>query len=127
LLVLCGPIGVYEEDAYPFLIAETAAIRGRVMQARPTLGICLGAQLMAKALGAMVKPGPVKEIGWAPVELTAAGYASPLRHLDRIHVLHWHGDNTVRLAPEMVFEMAWRCNKPCLKTLFKEQEHPATR
>lgn len=93
LLVLGGPIGVYEEDAYPFLIAETAAIRRRVMQAQPTLGICLGAQLMASALGATVKPGPVKEIGWAPVELTAAGYASPLRHLDRIHVLHWHGDN----------------------------------
>src|SRR5262249_46721514 len=93
LVVLGGPIGVYEEEAYPFLVAETAAIRHRVEQARPTLGICLGAQLMATALGAAVERGPVKEIGWAPVELTAAGYASPLRHLDRIHVLHWHGDN----------------------------------
>ncbi len=93
LVVLGGPIGVYEEETYPFLVVETAAIGHRLHQLRPTLGICLGAQLMAKALGANVAPGPVKEIGWAPIELTAAGRASPLRHLDRLHVLHWHGDN----------------------------------
>jgi GMP synthase (glutamine-hydrolysing) len=47
---------------------------------------------MAKALGSKVAPGPAKEIGWAPVQLTAAGRASPLRHLEGVHVLHWHGD-----------------------------------
>jgi GMP synthase (glutamine-hydrolysing) len=93
LIVLGGPIAVYQIKAYPFLIHELEAIAERLMQLRPTLGICLGAQLMAKALGANVAPGPVTEIGLAPIELTAAGQASPLRHLDGVHVLHWHGDN----------------------------------
>jgi GMP synthase (glutamine-hydrolysing) len=93
LLVLGGPIGVYEEDAYPFLRHELAVIGCRLANAQPTLGICLGAQMMAKALGATVAPGRAKEIGWAPLALTAAGRASPLRHLESLHVLHWHGDN----------------------------------
>jgi GMP synthase (glutamine-hydrolysing) len=93
VVLLGGPIGVYQEDAYPFLPHETALISDRVGALRPTLGICLGAQLMAKALGADVAPGPQKEIGWAPVELTREGRASPLRHLEGRHVLHWHGDN----------------------------------
>jgi GMP synthase (glutamine-hydrolysing) len=57
------------------------------------LGICLGAQLMAKALGANVAPGPEKEIGLAPVDLTAEGRATPLRLLEGVPVLNWHGDN----------------------------------
>ena len=89
LVVLGGPIGVYEQEAYPFLRHELAQISKRLAALRPTLGICLGAQLMAKALGAKVAPGPAKEIGWTPVELTAAGRASPLRHLEGLHVLHW--------------------------------------
>ena len=93
VVVLGGPIGVYQDDAYPFLPHETALISDRVGASRPTLGICLGAQLMAKALGASVAPGPQKEIGWAPVELTREGRAGPLRHLEGRHVLHWHGDN----------------------------------
>ena len=93
LVVLGGPIGAYEEDAYPFLGRELALISDRLEVLRPTLGICLGAQLMAKALGSKVAPGPAKEIGWAPVELTVAGRASPLRHLEGRQVLHWHGDN----------------------------------
>ena len=93
VVVLGGPIGVYQEAAYPFLRHETALISDRVGALRPTLGICLGAQLMAKALGANVAPGPAKEIGWAPVDLTPQGRASPLRHVDGRHVLHWHGDN----------------------------------
>ena len=93
LVVLGGPIGVYEEETYPFLRHELALISKRLAALRPTLGMCLGAQLMAKALGAKVAPGPAKEIGWAPVELTAAGRASPLRHLEGLDVLHWHGDN----------------------------------
>ena len=93
LVVLGGPIGVYEADSYPFLVDETDLIGRRIGLLRPTLGICLGAQLIAKSLGAKVAPGPAKEIGWARVELTDAGQTSPLRHLENVHVLHWHGDN----------------------------------
>jgi GMP synthase (glutamine-hydrolysing) len=93
VIVLGGPIGVYEAERYPFLVGETEFIGRRLGSLRPTLGICLGAQLMAKSLGADVAPGPAKEIGWAAVELTDAGRKSPLRHLENVSVLHWHGDN----------------------------------
>lgn len=92
LVVLGGPVGVYEADAYPFLAAERAMIARRLAARRPTLGICLGAQLMAAALGAEVRPTGVKEIGFAPLDLTDAGRRGPLRHLDGVPVLHWHGD-----------------------------------
>jgi GMP synthase (glutamine-hydrolysing) len=91
-----GPIGAYETSAYPFLIDEIDLLRRRLQARRPTLGICLGAQLMAAALGAAVFPGDKgKEIGWGPIlggrdqalcpalsELLAPG----------VNVLHWHGD-----------------------------------
>jgi GMP synthase (glutamine-hydrolysing) len=92
LVVLGGPIGVYESDRYPFLEREIECLRARLAARRPTLGICLGSQLMAAALGARVYPSGVKEIGWAPLELTPAGRASCLAHLTDTPVLHWHGD-----------------------------------
>jgi GMP synthase (glutamine-hydrolysing) len=92
LIVLGGPIGVYETDAYPWLVEETAAIGERLRAQKPVLGICLGAQLMAAALGAKVAPGPAKEIGYAPLSLTDAGRASPLSALEGVPALHWHGD-----------------------------------
>jgi GMP synthase (glutamine-hydrolysing) len=104
LVVLGGPIGVYETNAYPFLVEEIAGLRARLDAGRPTLGICLGAQLIAVALGARVIPGPVKEIGYAPLTLTEEGRASVIAPLDDVAVLHWHGDNldlppgAVRLA-----------------------------
>jgi GMP synthase (glutamine-hydrolysing) len=91
LIVLGGPIGVYER--YPFIADEVAAIAVRLEADKPMLGICLGAQIMAAALGARVAPGPVKEIGWAPLTLTADGQKSVLAPLDATPVLHWHGDN----------------------------------
>jgi GMP synthase (glutamine-hydrolysing) len=93
VVVLGGPIGVYEADVYPFIAGEIAAIAARLHADKPMLGICLGAQMMASALGARVAPGPVKEIGWAPVTLTEAGRASILGPLRNTPVLHWHGDN----------------------------------
>jgi GMP synthase (glutamine-hydrolysing) len=93
LIVLGGPIGVYETREYPFLLGEIVGLRARLALRRPTLGVCLGAQLMAAALGARVAPGPAKEIGYAQVELTEGGRRSPLAALEGVPVLHWHGDN----------------------------------
>lgn len=92
LLVICGgPIGVYEEEAYPFIKAEKRLIAERLAAGLPTLGICLGGQMMASALGAKVRPG-TKEVGFSTLTLTDAGSKSPLQHLEGVPVLHWHGD-----------------------------------
>lgn len=91
-VILGGPVGVYETGRYPFLKAELRAIGERLRRDRPTLGICLGAQLMAAALGAEVAPAGRAEIGYAPLTLTADGLASPLRAVQSVPVLHWHGD-----------------------------------
>lgn len=94
LVVLGGPIGANDVGDYPFLNTETALVERRLKAERPILGLCLGSQIMARALGARVTPVGQKEIGWAPITLTAAGYDSCLRHLDGgdTAVLHWHGD-----------------------------------
>ena len=93
LVVLGGPIGAYEDELYPFLVDELRVIEQRLAAGRPVLGVCLGSQLMARALGARVYPGPGKEIGWAPLQLTEAGRASCLAPFgEATPVLHWHGD-----------------------------------
>ena len=96
LIVLGGPIGVYETDAYPFLQWELQLLRQRLAQKAPTLGICLGAQLMAAALGAPVYPGREgKEIGWAALLPGADASACPAMAellIPDLPVLHWHGD-----------------------------------
>ena len=94
LIVLGGPIGVYDTQAYPFLYKEIALLERRLGKGLPTLGICLGSQLIAKALGSRVFAGPVREIGWGKVELTLSrrtSCLSPLGAADAL-VLHWHGD-----------------------------------
>lgn len=93
LIVLGGPIGVYETRAYPFLKGEIAAVERRLKAGRPVLGLCLGAQIIAKALGARVYKGKRKELGWSPLAVTDSGRNSPLAELGaRTAVLHWHGD-----------------------------------
>ncbi|AWK85177.1 glutamine amidotransferase [Azospirillum thermophilum] len=110
LVVLGGPIGAYEEAGYPFLEEELRLLQARLAAGRPTMGICLGAQLMARALGAKVYPGPWPEIGFAPIRLTAEGRESCLAPFaeEGATVLHWHGDTfdlpdgAVRLASTAV-------------------------
>ena len=92
IVVLGGPISAYEETTYPFLAHEIELLERRLVAARPTLGICLGAQLIARALGAQVYPAPAKEIGWGELQLSEAGRVGPLRHLAGVPMLHWHGD-----------------------------------
>ncbi len=110
VVILGGPIGVYEEERYPFLSDERRALSQRLREGRPTLGICLGAQLMAAALGARVYPGGHKEIGWGPLQLTAVGESSCLAKLAGQPVLHWHGDTfdlpdgAERLASTALYE-----------------------
>ncbi len=91
-VILGGPISVYETDHYPFLRAEQRAIAARLAVGGPTLGICLGAQLMARALGAEVAATGSAEIGYAPITLTDQGRASALQGIGLVPVLHWHGD-----------------------------------
>lgn len=91
-VVLGGPISANDVDTYPFVADELAAVRARLDAGSPILGICLGAQLIARALGAEVRPASAAEIGYAPVDLTAAGRDSVLAPLAGIPVLHWHGE-----------------------------------
>lgn len=102
LVVLGGPIGVYDASEYPFLTSEIEALRQRLASGRPTLGICLGAQLMAAALGARVYPGQSgAEIGWFPLasapEEPVLEWLMPLL-AEGLPVFHWHGD-TFDLPP----------------------------
>lgn len=92
LVLMGGPMGVPERGRHPWMEGEIARLSERLAAGRPTLGVCLGGQLIAAALGANVAPGPVREVGFAPIALTAAGRASPLAALAGAPVLHWHGD-----------------------------------
>ena len=94
LIVMGGPMGVYEADKHPFLAKECALIAEVVRRNRPVLGVCLGAQLLARALGASVFPGHGPEIGFGFVELSEEGKRDALFGPDRpsVPVFHWHGD-----------------------------------
>lgn len=72
LILMGGPMGVQDEGAYPWLVAEKALLRAALAGGRGVLGICLGAQLLAEALGGEVRPNPCKEIGWFPIQRVAA-------------------------------------------------------
>lgn len=92
IVVLGGPIGVNEGVDYPCMTQERELLALRLAADRPTLGLCLGAQLMSAALGAHVAPIAAKEIGFAPLTLAARGRAGLPGHLADIPVLHWHGE-----------------------------------
>ena len=92
LLLMGGPMGVYEREAHPWIDCEIERLAERLHRGLPTLGVCLGAQMIAAAMEAEVRSGPVKEVGFGPVTLHGAGEGSPLRHIADVPVLHWHGD-----------------------------------
>jgi len=94
LVILGGPMNVYEEDRYPFLRDEDLFIKEAIQRGKAMLGICLGAQLIAKALGAKVSKAPAKEIGWYDVSLTEIGSQDPLfSNLPKtFSVFQWHED-----------------------------------
>ena len=93
LIVMGGPMNVDETDRYPFLADEVRWIRQTVDAGLPVLGVCLGSQLLAKALGARVYPNRIKEIGWYDIELTAAAKSDPLFGDCQAAetVFQWHG------------------------------------
>ncbi len=94
LVVLGGPMGVYEEEKYPFLKDEIKLIESAIKKDIPTLGVCLGSQLIARAAGARVYKGNEKEIGWYDLTLTPDGMRDPLLlgMPSAFEVFQWHGD-----------------------------------
>lgn len=90
LIMMGGPMGVYERDDHPWISCQLRRLAQRLEAGRPTLGVCFGAQMMAAALGAEVYRGPVMEIGFHPIAVHAPD--SPLRHVAKVPMLHWHGD-----------------------------------
>ncbi|MGB0719590.1 MAG: homoserine O-acetyltransferase/O-succinyltransferase family protein [Bdellovibrionales bacterium] len=95
LVIMGGPIGVYQADDYPFLKTEIDIVKARMKAKKPTMGICLGAQIMAAAMGANVYQGAAgKELGWHAISVNEDGKQTPARHLDAplTGMFHWHGD-----------------------------------
>jgi GMP synthase-like glutamine amidotransferase len=100
LVILGGPMNVYEEERHPWLVTEKAFIKQALESDRLILGICLGAQLIADVLRAKVYRNQHKEIGWFPVELTDQARESPIfgELPSKFTAFHWHGD-TFDLPP----------------------------
>ena len=94
LIVMGGPMSVNDEQCYPWLQAEKKFIAEAIERGKIVLGICLGAQLIASALGAPVYPGPHREIGWFPVDRVVQKQASSLKNIlpSRVEAFHWHGE-----------------------------------
>ena len=114
LVLMGGPMGVYDRDRLGWIDGEIARIAERLAAGLPTIGICLGAQLIAAALGASVYPGPCKEIGFAPVTVHPAGMATPVRHLAEVPLLHWHGDT---------FDLPAGCELLASSALYRHQAY----
>lgn len=94
LIVLGGPMGVYEEKQFPWMTKELAAIRRCLDSSLPVLGVCLGSQMLAHAAGGQVFRGAQPEVGWFPIELTHEGKGDPLLLglPESFDAFHWHGD-----------------------------------
>lgn len=129
LIMMGGPMSVNEDDIYPYIKKEEGLVRDFISKDRKILGVCLGAQIMAKALGSKVYVGPEKEIGWYDIELTEEGMRDRyMKNLAmhpvvkdfwrRFRVFHWHGETfdipqgAVRLAGSAIYpNQAFRYGK----------------
>lgn len=120
LVMMGGPMSVNEEEIYPYIKRERELVKEFIAGGKRVFGVCLGAQIMAKALGAEVYVGPEKEIGWYDIELTEDGIRDPLMKKLAVHpragdfwkrfrVFHWHGETfdvpsgAVRLAKSALY------------------------
>ena len=112
IIVMGGPMGAYEDARLPWLVREKQLPAEAVARGAPVWGVCLGAQLLAAALGAVVTPGPAPEIGVLPVHRTSAATSDPVfsRMPDNFHALQWHSDTfalpdgAIRLARSDAYE-----------------------
>lgn len=98
LVVMGGPMGANDHDAHAWLADEKDLIRRTIAADKPVLGVCLGAQLIAAAMGARVFPNADKEIGWFPVTAVRPEREDTVELPEEAMVLHWHGD-TFELPP----------------------------
>jgi GMP synthase-like glutamine amidotransferase len=92
LVIMGGPMSVNDEDRFPWLVLEKRFVRDVIASGKPVLGICLGAQMIAGAMGARVFPNPVKEIGWFPIRGVDCGDGSVFSFPASETVFHWHGE-----------------------------------
>ena len=92
LLVMGGPMSVNDEDKFPWLVSEKQFIREAINSGKPVLGICLGAQLIASAMGALVYRNSAKEIGWFPICGISSNDSSIYNFPSSMKVFHWHGE-----------------------------------
>lgn len=92
LIMMGGPMGVYDQEEHPWIACQLRRLVHRLEADRPTLGVCLGAQMIAAALGAPVYRGSACELGFHPVQVHAPAQDGMLRHLVDVPVLHWHRD-----------------------------------
>lgn len=131
LIVLGAPVGALDDETHSWLADERELLRHRIATGAATLGICLGAQLLAVAAGGSLESGEAVEIGYAPVTLTTEGRTSVLRHLEGVPVLHWHGDRFiippqgVRLAFSDAADQAFSLGPRFLGLQFHVEAEPA--
>lgn len=122
LVVMGGPMNIYEENEYPWLADEKDLIRRSVEAGKVVLGICLGSQLIADVIGGKVTANPQAEIGWMPIRWSDKARKDPLFSFfptDPI-VFHWHNDTFSILPPEA--EVLAESNA-CSHQAFAYREH----